>query len=281
MADWTPGEVAATLKTYFAMLEMDLLDKSFNKTAMNKELASQLDGRSHKAVEFKHQNISWVLNQSGWPYVRGYKPASHIQTSLIDAVAKYLLARPDLEALVRAAVFPAAVKSYSVDLPPKLVEPPSVTPTAFKWSPVEAGIKRDYLRAPESNRSLGLAGEHMILEFEKYRLQSEPQLVAQIEHTSAMLGDGLGFDIRSFELDGSSRYIEVKTTRYSELTPFYFSAGELAASQHYGSEYHLYRIFNFSRKPGLFMLGGPLDQSTHMTPVDYSAVPAPPPNSGF
>lgn len=121
----------------------------------------------------------------------------------------------------------------------------------------------------------------MVLQFERHRLANEPQLVAQIEHASVTLGDGLGFDIRSFELDGSPRYIEVKTTKYSELTPFYFSAGELSASQHFGSEYHLYRVFNLSKKPGLFMLGGPLDQSTLMTPIDYSAVPAAPSNSGY
>lgn len=281
MASWSDKEVEATLDVYFAMLESDLLDKSFNKAAMNRELTAHLDGRSHKAVEFKHQNISWVLNQAGWPYVRGYKPASHIQTSLIELVADYLLARPDLEGLVRAAIYPGAEEDYELDLLPELVPPPSVASPLWNWSPKAAGIKRDYLRAHESNTSLGLAGEHMVIEFEKKRLQGAPQLVEQIEHTSAALGDGPGYDIRSFELDGSFRYIEVKTTKYSELTPFYFSAGELGASQHYGSEYHLYRVFNFSKKPGLFTLGGPLDQTTLFTPLEYSGVPAPPPNSGY
>jgi len=273
LADWSDAEVAATLDVYFSMLEMDLLDRPFNKSEMNKRLAGRLGSRSHKAVEFKHQNISYVLIQAGWPYVRGYKPASHIQKSLIDAVAFYLLSRPDLEAFVRAAVLPSAERTYLPSQDPQLVAAPSVPAPISNWSPDATGIIRDYLRAHESNKSLGLAGELAALEFERRRLAKEPKLRSRIEHTSVEHGDGAGFDIRSFELDGSPRLIEVKTTAYSELTPFYFSAGELGASRHYNAEYHVYRLFNFPKRPGLYMLSGPLDESTNMVPTSFSALP--------
>lgn len=273
MASWTEAEISATLEVYFTMLEMDLLDQVFNKSAMNKELAGKLDGRSHKSVEFKHQNISWVLNEAGWPYVRGYKPASHIQKSLIPAVVEYLLARPDLEALARAATSIEAKADLFIPDQLDLIDAPSVTAPSGAWLPKLSGIRRDFLRQHESNKALGLAGEIAVFKYEKKRLASKPALAEAIDHVSATQGDGLGFDIHSFELDGTPRLIEVKTTRYSELSPFYFSSNELEASRHYLGRYHLYRLFNFSKKPGLFVLDGALDVSTHMRPLNFSAVP--------
>ena len=273
MASWSEDEVSAILEVYFEMLQFDLLDKPFNKSAMNKELAAKLDNRSHKSVEYKHQNISWVLNQADWPQVRGYKPKSNIQKSLVPAVAKYLLERPDLEAFVRAATHSDSNQPVNPPDDIEQVDAPSMPAPEPKWEPKLSGIRRDFLRQQDSNKVLGTAGEVAVIQFEKKRLASKPELAQAVDHVAVTQGDGLGFDIRSFELDGTPRLIEVKTTRYSELTPFYFSSNELNASRHYSDRYHLYRLFNFSKKAGLFVLSGALDESTHLTPLNFSAVP--------
>ncbi|HDR4901647.1 DUF3883 domain-containing protein [Bacillus wiedmannii] len=43
-------------------------------------------------------------------------------------------------------------------------------------------------------------------------------------------GDGVGFDISSFDLDDNPKYIEVKTTSGGKGTPFMISANEVAFS---------------------------------------------------
>jgi hypothetical protein len=57
------------------------------------------------------------------------------------------------------------------------------------------------------------------------------RLAAQVSHISVERGDGLGYDILSFEPDSRERLIEVKTTRFGEYTPFYVSANELEVSR--------------------------------------------------
>ena len=65
-----------------------------------------------------------------------------------------------------------------------------------------------------ANRSLGLSGEKFAVQFEKARLihAGKGALADCVSHVSVHEGDGLGYDIRSFEVTGEDRLIEVKTT---------------------------------------------------------------------
>lgn len=60
----------------------------------------------------------------------------------------------------------------------------------------------------------------------------------------------------SFEEDGRERLIEVKTTAFGELTPFYVSRNELARSNADADRYQLYRAFDFRDRPRVFNLPG-------------------------
>lgn len=84
-------------------------------------------------------------------------------------------------------------------------------------------------------------------------------------------GDGLGYDIRSFEPDGRERFIEVKTTSFGERTPFYVSANELRFAKDHAAQFRLYRLFDFQRAPRLFELGGPIDQHCMLDAATYRA----------
>jgi hypothetical protein len=44
-------------------------------------------------------------------------------------------------------------------------------------------------------------------------------------------GDGVGYDIRGFDTDGSDRLIQVKTTNGWERTPFHITRNELAVAE--------------------------------------------------
>jgi Domain of unknown function (DUF3883) len=134
-------------------------------------------------------------------------------------------------------------------------------------------VRRNYLEVDARNRSLGRAGEKLVLEFEHQRLwrAGKQQLADRIEHVARTQGDGLGFDIRSFELDGRDRLIEVKTTRFGALTPFFASRNEVEVSDERQNEFQLYRVFGFREQPRLFTLPGRLRQSCQLEPFSYSA----------
>ena len=67
------------------------------------------------------------------------------------------------------------------------------------------------------------------------------------------------------------RFIEVKTTRYGQHTPFYISAGELRFSNAHADAYQLYRLFGFGKMPRLFTLPGQVGRHVRLQPVSYRA----------
>ena len=101
------------------------------------------------------------------------------------------------------------------------------------------------------NRSLGRSGELFVNNYEQARLiqAGSEGLAAKIEHTSKVRGDREGYDILSFEENGSERLIEVKTTKYGGETPFFVTRNEVAASERHAARYHLYRLFAFREAP--------------------------------
>ena len=134
-------------------------------------------------------------------------------------------------------------------------------------------IQRDYLQREALNRSLGLAGEAFALQFERWRLAElgAGQLADQVVHASLDEGDGLGYDIRSFEHDGRPRFIEVKTTSFGERTPFFVTANEVRFAREQAPQFHLYRLFDFRVAPRMFQLDGPIEQHCMLDAANYRA----------
>lgn len=79
--------------------------------------------------------------------------------------------------------------------------------------------------------------------------------------------------VRSFEVGGRERLIEVKTTRFGELTPFFASRNEVEFSDERREHYQLCRVFGFREEPRLFTLAGSLRSSCQLEPFNYSAAP--------
>ena len=99
----------------------------------------------------------------------------------------------------------------------------------------------------------------------------QPRLADRVNHVSQSKGDGLGYDVLSFESDGQERFIEVKTTTFGRDTPFFVSRGELTLSNIAKDQFHLYRLFEFRKAPRLFDLMGALNQHCTLDPVTYRA----------
>jgi hypothetical protein len=280
--DWSRKEVEAAVSDYFDMLAKELRGESFNKAEHNRRLQRLLVGRTKSAIEKKHQNISAVMIELGYPPIDGYKRLPNFQRSLLPQVVEELLiASPDLERLV-ATVVSAPVDKPVIpnDLLSILVPAPQGDPgekrLRLKESPNRVPqASRNYLEIEARNQILGRAGEELVLQFEHERLwgAGKRNLADRIDHVAVSQGDGLGYDILSFETDGRERLIEVKTTRFGPLTPFFASRNEVdfSADQHKG--FQLYRLFKFSERPRLFTLPGSLRLTCQLDPVQFSALP--------
>ncbi|NQT40444.1 MAG: DUF3883 domain-containing protein [Planctomycetes bacterium] len=97
------------------------------------------------------------------------------------------------------------------------------------------------------------------------------RLADGIEHVSVTQGDGLGFDIHSYNADDTDRFIEVKTTRYGKYTPFFLTTNELEFAETHRERYLICRPFSFRRQPKLFELPGSPRDSCHIEPTEYRA----------
>jgi Domain of unknown function (DUF3883) len=62
------------------------------------------------------------------------------------------------------------------------------------------------------NRDLGRAGEEFVVAFERRRLEKagKSNLARDVRWVSDLDGDGYGYDVQSFELDGEPRLLEIK-----------------------------------------------------------------------
>ncbi|WP_246109270.1 DUF3883 domain-containing protein [Vulcaniibacterium gelatinicum] len=260
------------------MLTLELSGQRYNKSEHRRALAARLDGRSEGAIERKHQNISQVLLELECPYIAGYKPLPHYQQLLFEVVQERLAAdelfdRAALTAVEQPAAVPLLHEPAEI-----LVEPPPIAvrvvePARPRYASAAIPVRRDYLAREARNRSLGMAGELFVAEFESRRLHALglSRLSERVEHVSRTRGDGLGYDVLSFDADGRERYIEVKTTAFGQETPFYVSRNELACSDACREQFQLYRVFEFRRAPKLFMLPGRIDAHCLLDPVSWLA----------
>ncbi|MBD8522361.1 DUF3427 domain-containing protein [Lysinibacillus fusiformis] len=126
------------------------------------------------------------------------------------------------------------------------------------------------------NKQLGKSGELLVLQHEKEFLirNGRHDLANLVDHTAEKEGDGTGYDIRSYNLDGEIKYIEVKTTRASKQTPFYLTIRELVFSKQHPEAYFLYRVFDFdetSNTGGMYQLNGDLEQQVKLQALTFKA----------
>jgi hypothetical protein len=275
---WTAAEIEATVATYFQMLRTQELGQVLNKAEHNRRLQERIPARSRGAIEFKHANISAVLmDLYDTPAVRGYLPRSNYQSDLIGVVGRVLAEDRVLDEAALRNVESAAEPPLLDNFDTLLVDPPQragkkVREPRKNWSAV-LPIKRDYLQREARNRSLGLAGELLVMEYEAHRLHAlgARSLVDKVEHVSRDRGDGTGYDILSFEADGRERFIEVKTTAYLSETPFFISPNEVEFSDAHANHFHLYRLFNFRQAPQMFVLPGAIGVHCQLDPVSFRA----------
>ena len=269
---WSENEVSAVVESYFRMLAREKSGVPYNKAENRRRLMATVH-RSEGSIERKLQNISAVLDVLGAPWINGYKPLAHYQDALVAAVERSLGREPeflypessDTQPLVfndEAAIFVS---------PPPFADPdkaltPAVRRLVGKFDPAE----RD-----AGNRELGRAGEKFVVEFERDRLRraGREDLASDVRWVSDLDGDGYGYDIKSFELDGQERLLEIKTTCGHEGTAFWLTKREVDVAAERSEVYRIRRVFHFRNRAQMFEISPPLEAKLLMAPTTFTATP--------
>ncbi|HGM5493644.1 TPA: DUF3427 domain-containing protein, partial [Serratia fonticola] len=141
---------------------------------------------------------------------------------------------------------------------------------------INGELQPDWASADERNRTLGDWGEQLVMKFEEDKLKrlGHFDLAAKIERTS-LTNCAAGYDIKSFDEQGSEIFIEVKTTKSGSHTPFYISPNELLVSAQNKHKYYLYRIYEFDLKKNsyrLYISKGSVGDVFSLQPTNFKAI---------
>ena len=264
---WRNDELDAIIADYFSMLDAELSGRSYVKARHSAELMERI-GRTHRSVEFKHQNISAVLDELGMPWIPGYKPKRNYQAAIFDAIGRYLTTHPE----VLTRVPPRAVVVLEEE--PPFVEVPALHVEQPRPRQLEELIRKfDPVERDNRNRALGRAGESFVLEVERRQLAKlqRSDLSERVRWIADEDGDGAGYDILSFDASGRERLIEVKTTNGGANTPFFLSRNEYETAAARAESWRLYRVHLFAQTPRIFTISPPLLTSVHLRTETWRA----------
>lgn len=266
--DWQDDELDAIIADYFVMLAADLSGQPYVKARHSAALMAQI-GRTHRSVEFKHQNISAVLDELGMPWIPGYKPKRNYQNAIFDAIDRYLTRNPTI---VEPAASPLAP---SPSLDEVFVAPPILTSVD---EPIPERLQRlvqkfDPVERDHRNRALGKAGEAFVVDLERRQLSeaARPDLARRVRWIAAEDGDGAGYDVLSFNPTGRERLIEVKTTNGAARTPFFLSRKECSLATERPTDWQIYRVHLFAKAPRIFTIAPPLENTVRLTTETWRA----------
>ena len=267
--DWRDDELDLIVADYFAMLAADLSGNSYVKSH-HRAILMGLIHRNNGSIEFKHQNISAVLDELGMPWIPGYKPRSNYQKSALpDAIERYLIEHPAILQLVPAL-------PMAPPLPAEIFVPPPALAAANEQMPERLKHligKFDPVERDHRNRTLGKAGEEFVVDLERRQLTDadRPDLARKVRWVAAEDGDGAGYDVLSFDRTGCERLLEVKTTNGSARTPFFLTRNECDVANERPADWRIYRVHLFAKTPRIFTITPPLESAVYLRPESWRA----------
>ncbi len=280
--DWTPAENRLIVAEYFEFLRRFVAgqDVRLKKPAYDR-LVGELGTREAGAIENKFQNMSAVLELMGWRTVPGWPPRPNFQVPLAEAVRAHVHEHPDLLLLLEGQSSPRP----SLDEIRRLASPDrEVGEGTFKVRDRDSSrlsstqqkiVSRLHdLDSDSRRREIGQLGEAFVLELEQRKLEraNRSDLARQVEWSARDIGDGLGYDVRSFTPEGTEIFIEVKSTSRPMVNwPFFISANEVEVSRRLGPAFRLGRVFDLFSDPRVRTIAGPVPADA-LTPVTYRGV---------
>jgi hypothetical protein len=225
-----------------------------------------------------------ILANFGFPVKPGvWTPFNETQKAKIEAILTDYgaFAKPPAEAAVAGEVAagagenlpaipkPAPVLPAEIDYSSVLVDPPKPKAEPSNGGKGGAPKKVDHKQKAQANDAVGKLGEDFAVAYERWRLRDHQELLKKLRHVSKE-DDTLGYDIESFELDGTPRFIEVKGTLGPMETRFFLSASELACAEAKGDQYVVLRVARLADDPKCCEIRYPFDGKLDLTPATYS-----------
>ena len=90
--NWTKKELEASVTAYIEMRTKEKRNEKFVKKDIYRNLSKRF-GRSEGSFEYRMQNISYIYDEWGEPWIKGLKPYSHIgeniKETLIDLIKEH------------------------------------------------------------------------------------------------------------------------------------------------------------------------------------------------
>lgn len=263
---WNDEELDLIVADYFAMLAAEQSGTAYVKARYAARLMAQT-GRTHRSVEYKHMNISAVLEEIGQPTIHGYKPKPNYQRSILNAIERHMMRQTPLWAPL------ASAETAEIHVP--FLEPaPTLQPPRERPKDLERLVRKfDAGERDFRNRQLGKAGEEAVFVYERLALREadRPDLARKVRWVAQEDGDGAGYDILSFDPAGRERLIEVKTTLGGRTTPFYLTRNEHDLAEERADAFRLMRVHSFAREARMFELIPPLAEAVRLSPHTFQA----------
>ena len=104
--------------------------------------------------------------------------------------------------------------------------------------------------------------------------ENRSDLAEKVVHVSIVEGDSAGYDIRSFTSDGTTKFIEVKSTKGTSSSPFFISPNEVEFSKKNSDSYYLYRVFELdasNNSAKVYVIHGDLSKQLDLRPTQFIA----------
>lgn len=159
------------------------------------------------------------------------------------------------------------------EIKPVLIESIDLKPRTEVKSSIsnKKGPKKiDHVARNKSNSITGSKGEKIVVRVEQDRLREigKPELARKVDRVSTK-DDTLGYDILSFNDDGSERYIEVKASSGNNKTVrFYVSTNEYFTGKE-KKNYFIYFVEDVnSLSPKITIIKDPIDESRFLIKPD-------------
>ena len=260
--DWRDDELDAIVADYFAMLDSDLAGQPYSKSEHNAALMAQI-GRTHGSIEYKHQNISAVLDKLGMTWIPGYKPMKNIQHSIFGAIDRYLTGHSS----VLLAVPPSP--SLATSAASVFVDPPAVTAA----EPIPVALRRlvrkfDPVERDHRNRWLGRAGEEFVLNLERRQLAEADRSDFTRKVRWVATEDSTFFPL-TYRVANGCWKLRLPTDRPAHRS----SSAETSLPSRRSARRTgaFYRVHLFAREPRIFSIAPPLDKVIHLRPDTWRA----------
>ena len=218
-------------------------------------------------IEFKNQDPvmkNWTVDLFAYFLYTEYPGKPPKENDNVDG-------SPDPLADYKTPNFPPNPTAEFIELN---ILPPNQSKTTSNIRGASESHKPDYEKEARKLRKLGDRGEKIVLDLEIKKLKEAGRidLAMKVERVS-LKSDSYGYDILSFETDGTEKYIEVKATRAKVGSAnFYFTANEFREAKQ-SSNYFIYMVYDVvSASPKVWVIKNPFNpenKNTVMTPTNF------------